>query len=86
MPATNRAADRTERAERQIVAERITVGLIPKVVAELEELQESTGLSKTDLVNRAISLLGFVMQQTDAGAELLLRDPKTGDVGRVHLL
>ena len=35
---------------------RITVALIPKVAAELQRLQDGTGLSKTDLVNRAITL------------------------------
>jgi hypothetical protein len=75
-----------ERAtERQVVAERITVGLIPRVVAELERLQEDTGLSKTDLVNRAISLSAYVDAQTAAGRDLLLRD-SNGEIERLHLL
>jgi hypothetical protein len=75
-----------ERAiERQVVAERITVGLIPKVVAELERLRESTGMSKTDLINRAVSLSAFVAEQLAAGNDLLLRD-KNGEIERVHLL
>lgn len=76
-----------ERAtERQVVTERITVGLIPKAVADLEQLQDSTGLSKTDLVNRAVSLSAFVTEQLNAGNELLLRNPESGEVSRVHLL
>ena len=72
-------------AERQVVAERITVGLIPRVVAELERLQENSGLSKTDLVNRAISLSAYVAEQTAAGKDLLLRD-SSGEIERLHLL
>jgi len=75
-----------ERAtERQVVAERITIGLIPKVIAELERLQLETGMSKTDLVNRAISLSAYVTEQTAAGKDLLLRD-SSGEIERLHLL
>jgi len=45
-------------------AERITVSLIPKAVADLQRLQDRTGLSKTNLVNRAIMLYEFVDRQT----------------------
>jgi Ribbon-helix-helix protein, copG family len=40
--------------------ERITVVLLPKAAAGLAALRERTGLSKTDLVNRAISLYGLI--------------------------
>src|SRR5437660_85881 len=56
--ATNGTA--TERSVGQPSSERITVALIPKAVADLQHLQEGTGLSKTDLVNRAISLYRFI--------------------------
>ena len=72
--------------ERQLADARITVGLIPKVFNELDLLQQVTGLSKTDLVNRAISLLLFVTDQTAAGKQLLVRDVTSGEVERVHLL
>jgi monomeric isocitrate dehydrogenase len=42
------------------VAERITVALIPEAGAELEHLQDKTGLSKTDIVNRAVMLYEFL--------------------------
>jgi hypothetical protein len=82
-PMTRNGAERA--TERQVVAERITVGLIPRVVAELERLQESSGLSKTDLVNRAISLSAYVDAQIAAGKDLLLRD-SNGEIERLHLL
>lgn len=78
--------DMQDRAERQVVAKRITVGLIKKVLAELERLQRRTGMTSTDVINRAITLAAFVDEQTAAGKELILRDPKTGENARVHLL
>lgn len=71
-----------EAAPRQIVAERITVGLVPKTTEELKELQERTGLSKTDIVNRAITLYAFMEAQLQAGRELLVRR----DSGEVELV
>ena len=40
-------------AERQAVAERIAVALIAKATDDLRRIQERTGLSKTDVVNRS---------------------------------
>jgi hypothetical protein len=72
-------------------ADRITVSLIPKAAADLAALQDRTGLSKTDLVNRAITLYEFIEAQTSprngrAGNDLLVRDPRTGDVQLVRML
>jgi len=38
------------------VTDRITVALVQKAGTDLQNLQDRTGLSKTDLVNRAITL------------------------------
>lgn len=59
--------------------ERITVALIPKAEADLQYMLDETGLSKTDLVNRAISLYRFVEESTAAGKEVLVRDKTTGE-------
>jgi hypothetical protein len=76
----------TERGGGQPPSERITVALIPKAVADLQNLQDSTSLSKTDLVNRAISLYEFIDQQMRAGRDLLIRDSGTGETHLVRLL
>jgi len=73
-------------SERQVVAERITVGLIPKVVKELDDLQRHTGMSKTDLVNRAVSLYFFIDRHLASGEEIRLHDPNTQQDQRVYLL
>jgi len=51
----------------------VTVALIPKAVADLQRTGDRTGLSKTDIVNRAISLYEFVDAELEAGAELIVR-------------
>jgi hypothetical protein len=62
------------------LSERITVALIPKVREELQRLQDQTSLSKTDIVNRAITLYRFIEAQRSAGQDLLLRDKNTGEI------
>lgn len=69
-----------------LAPERITVALIPRAAEDLQNLQDKTGLSKTDLVNRAISLYEFIEAERSAGRELLVRDPDTGDMKMIMLL
>lgn len=79
-------ANTKQAAEKQVVAERMTVGLIPKAVSDLADLLTLTGLSKTDILNRAVSLYAFISQQLAEGNELLVRDRESGQLERVHLL
>lgn len=64
----------------------MTVALIPKAAGDLAHLQESTGLSKTDIVNRAISLYQFIQAQLDAGNDFAVRDKRTGESQLVKFL
>ena len=73
-------------ADKPTVADRITVALVSKAAADLAELQKRTGLSKTDVVNRAISLYEFVDAQIKDGNDLLVRDPRTKETQLVRLL
>jgi hypothetical protein len=75
-----------EGAVRAIPAERITVALIPKAAEDLQELVDRTGLSKTDIVNRAISLYEFFESQLQADNDLIVRDKKTGENQLVRFL
>jgi hypothetical protein len=88
-PAANRRiinSMETSKLPAPKVSDRISIALIPKAVAGLAALQERTGLSKTDAVNRAISLYEFIDTQLRAGRDLLVRDPETGKTQLVHLL
>jgi hypothetical protein len=67
-------------------ADRITVALIPRAGEDLQRLQDRTSLSKTDLVNRAITLYEFIDAQQRAGRDLLVRDNKTGETQTILIL
>lgn len=53
---------------------------------DLQRLQDRTGQSATDLVNRAISFRALADAHARAGRDLLVRDPETGEVQIIHLL
>lgn len=57
----------------------ITIALIPTAAGGLRRLQERTNLSKTDIANRAITSYDFIDAYLQAGHELIVRDPRTGD-------
>jgi hypothetical protein len=65
--------------------DRITVALIPGAEGDLRRLQEHTNLSKTDLVNRAITSYEFLDAQLHAGRRLVIRDKETGELLPVEL-
>lgn len=54
-------------------AGRITVALAKKAVEDLEKARQTTGYSKTDIVNRAISMYAFVEEELHEDAEFLIR-------------
>ena len=53
--------------------DRVTVALVPKAATDLQSTHERTHMSKTDIVNRAVSLYEFVEAEMSAGAELIVR-------------
>ena len=81
----NSKVARDEESQRQ-PADRITVALIPKATEDLHHLQSVTGLSKTDIVNRAISLYEFVQSQVDGDSDFIVRDRKSGETQVVRFL
>jgi hypothetical protein len=81
--ADSRADDSTRT---QPPIERITVALIRKAAEDLQALQDRTGYSKTDIVNRAITMYEFIDAQQKAGKDLLVRDQGTGETELVRFL
>ena len=73
-------------SSRQTVVGRVTVALVPKAAEDLQRTVERTGLSKTDIVNRALSLYEYVDTHVAAGDELLIRDKQTGQMVVIKLL
>jgi hypothetical protein len=72
--------------DQRTAADRITVALIPQASDDLQRLQDRTGLSKTDIANRAIILYEFIDSQLKAGRDLLVKDNETGESQLVKLL
>ncbi len=86
-PASGRSRDSgSPEASRTQFMERITVALIPKVAEGLQRLQSRTNMSKTDIVNRAITLYEFIEAQLYADQDILIRDRNTQEVQSVMLL
>jgi hypothetical protein len=50
----------------------ISVALVEKAAKDLQITHERTHLSKTDIVNRAVSLYEFVDAELSAGAEFIV--------------
>jgi hypothetical protein len=55
------------------VSTRITVELLRRVAEDLKRTQDRSGLSRTDIVNRALTLYEFIDAELSAGAELFVR-------------
>jgi hypothetical protein len=70
----------------QSSGDRITVTLIPKAMDDLCLVHERTGLSKTDLMNRAIILYEFVDDQLGSGHDIIARNKATGETKLVKLI
>lgn len=68
-----------------LTVERITVGLTRKTQKALARAAESEGLTKTDIVNRALQLYDWMLDQQTRGYKIAtLRED--GDVERVTFL
>lgn len=56
---------------------RITVSLTPDAEKALDQTVERRGLSKTDVVSRALVAYAYLDEQTAAGARVLVRQGNT---------
>jgi hypothetical protein len=83
---TSTSENASQHAARQLPIERITMALIAQVSEDLKILQARTGLSKTDVVNRAITLYEFIDAQLRAGKDILVRDQESGETLTIRIL
>jgi hypothetical protein len=86
MPANPGSKPAQDDPVKQQPSDRITISLIPQAAEHLQMLQDRTKWSKTDLVNRAITLYEFIEAQTTQGQDLILRDRATGETQLVRFL
>ncbi|MFE7093474.1 hypothetical protein [Streptomyces erythrochromogenes] len=65
--------------------ERYSVTLCPPAVTVVSELTAATGVSKSDVINRAVLLLGFIEGERAKGNDLMIRDTE-GALERIHII
>jgi hypothetical protein len=71
---------------RPTAVDRITVALVAKAAEDLQRTVDRTGLSKTDIVNRALILYAYLDERMASGDELLVRAKDTGQTEIIKLL
>lgn len=76
---------RSTQSARPAANERYSVTLVPPAVEAIERLTESTGLSKTDVINRAVQVYAFIDERMREGSDVLLRN-RDGETERVHIV
>lgn len=64
---------------------RISVSLIPDAERVVEDGSQGTGMSKNDVINRAILVYALLENQRKNGHELMFRAPD-GTLERVHIV
>lgn len=64
----------------------MTVGFLSNVAGELDSIAARSGMTKTDIINRAVTLYAYVDARIAAGDDLLIRSSATGDVERIKLI
>ena len=65
---------------------RVTVNLVPRASAALNEAADTTGDNRTDTVNRAIQVYAFIVRAMAEGRSLVLVGPGEGEQEKVILL
>ncbi|WP_461010714.1 hypothetical protein [Streptomyces capparidis] len=65
--------------------ERYSVTLVPPAVEAINQLTAATGLTKTDVINRAVQVYAFIEERIRGGNDVLLRNPD-GETERVLIV
>jgi Ribbon-helix-helix protein, copG family len=64
--------------------QKISVNLSHEVLGALRELAERDGVTMTEVLRRAISTQVFIEDAQREGKAILLRDPTTNELERIH--
>jgi hypothetical protein len=64
---------------------RVTVNLVRPAQVGLKELMEHTGLSKTDVINRALQLYADLQREMDAGGGVYVRPNGSRELERLRI-
>ncbi|AOP46064.1 hypothetical protein SL103_07250 [Streptomyces lydicus] len=66
-------------------SERYSVTFVPAAVQAVHDLTEVSGLSKSDVINRAVQVYAFLAREMAGGRQLMLRN-EDGSLERVHIV
>ncbi len=72
-PPADAASQASQAGHPVTLGDRITVALVEKASDDLQSTHERTRMSKTDIVNRAVSLYEFLESELSDGAQLIIR-------------
>ncbi|MER6915001.1 hypothetical protein ABT354_25270 [Streptomyces sp. NPDC000594] len=66
-------------------SERYSVTLVPPAVKAITEVMDGTGLSKADVINRAVQVYAYLEARKADGMDVLLRNAD-GTAERLHIV
>ena len=66
--------------------ERVTVNLSPMAAAALRLVAETTEVSKTDAINKALRFYGEVTELLSKGGAVYIREPDEKELERVRII
>lgn len=84
--APGRAHESAPHGDAPGAKERVTVNLTGRGAGALSELVRRTGDSKTDVINRALSVYELIERITDEGGAVFVREKGSAELERVRFL
>jgi hypothetical protein len=77
--------DQDRPSSRGSASEKVTVNLTSRAAKALNDTVTATGTSKTEAINKAIQLYGFILEHLDAGGAIYVRDPGSKETERLRI-
>jgi hypothetical protein len=65
--------------------ERVTVNLAARASRALRRVSELTGDSRTDCINRAIEVYGYLQEVIDQGGSIYVRESEKSEIQRLKI-
>jgi hypothetical protein len=78
--------DMSYRAQQGGGLRRITVNLTPRAWDDLDKAVKLTGDSKTDTINRAVHVYAYIVNITQNGGDVYVRDAGHDELERLHFV
>lgn len=66
--------------------ERVTVNLVASAMTSLESIVTRRGTGKTDTINKALQVYGYVDDLQERGGAIYVREPGSTELERLHIV